>query len=126
MPTLPTAFAEATRRSLTEADMRKRVLRLYRTFLREAPVFIELYELDLPVAAVRTKIRQEFERHRFQKDLAINNVLLAKGQMEFQELINFWKQTPHVMRYFDSEGSSTWAPHAQVQDTFVNKFLKGF
>ncbi|CDR46282.1 CYFA0S22e02080g1_1 [Cyberlindnera fabianii] len=126
MPTIATAFAETTKRSLTHQDMSKRVLRLYRKYLREAPVFIELYELDLPVAAVRTKIRQEFERNRFQKDLSVTNVLYAKGQMEFQELTNFWKQTPHVMRYFENEGETAWAPHAQVQDTFVNKFLKGF
>lgn len=125
MPTLPTAFAETTRRSLTAQDLRKRVLKLYREYLREAPVFIELYELDMPVASVRTKIRQEFERNRFQKDLAVNNVLYAKGRMEFQELVNFWKQSPHVLRYFESEGEPSFIA-AKNEGSFVSQFLKGF
>jgi NADH dehydrogenase (ubiquinone) 1 alpha subcomplex subunit 6 len=125
MPTLATAFAETTRRSLTAADMRARVLRLYRDYLREAPVFIELYELDMPVASVRTKIRQEFERNRFQKELAINNVLYAKGRMEFQELVNFWKQSPHVLRYFENQGEPSFIS-AQGESAFMKKFLKGF
>jgi len=126
MPTLATAFAETTKRSLDSSEMRQRVLGLYRKYLRSAPVFIELYELDLPVGVVRTKIRQEFERNRFQSDIHINNVLLVKGQMEFQELINFWKQTPHVMRYFEFEGDTRFSSDAKLNDSFVGKFLKGF
>lgn len=126
MPTLPTAFAETTKRSLNSGELSQRVLSLYRKYLRSAPVFIELYELDLPVGVVRTKIRQEFERNRFQKDININNVLLAKGQMEYQELINFWKQTPHVMRYFEFEGDTRFSKDAKIADSFVGKFLKGF
>lgn len=125
MPTLPTAFAETTRRSLTSADLRKRVLKLYRDYLREAPSFIELYELDMPVASVRTKIRQEFERYRFEKDLSINNIVYAKGRMEFQELVNFWKQQPHVYKYFEQEGETNYVPQVG-EGAFMKKFLKGF
>ncbi|CCH46324.1 NADH-ubiquinone oxidoreductase [Wickerhamomyces ciferrii] len=126
MPTLPTAFAETTKRSLNNKELGQRVLGLYRKYLRSAPVFIELYELDLPIGVVRTKIRQEFERNRFQKDININNVLLAKGQMEYQELINFWKQNAHVMRYFEHEGDTRFSTDARLTDSFVGKFLKGY
>lgn len=119
--TLATEFAETTRRSATNAEMRKRVLHLYRKYMRNSREMSNIYELDMPVSNVKTKIRQEFERQRFVKDLNITNVLYMKGQMEFQELINFWKQQCHVMRYFEDQGDSF---HADKND-FVKNFLRG-
>lgn len=119
--TLATEFAETTRRSLTQADMRKRVLHLYRRYIRNAKEFSDLYELDMPVSNVKTKIRQEFERQRFVNDLDVTNVLYAKGQMEFQELINFWKQQCHVLRYFEDQHDYNIVD----KDDFVKNFLRG-
>ncbi|GAV27863.1 hypothetical protein PMKS-001331 [Pichia membranifaciens] len=119
--TFPTAFAETTRFSTTSADLRYRVLNLYRRYLRHSREFVNSYDLDIPAYQVKTKIRQEFERHRFVQDLATKNVLYMKGQMEFQELVNFWKQQCHVMQYFeDFEHYSTTSGNS-----FVQKFLKG-
>lgn len=80
-----------------------------------------IYELDMPVSNVKTKIRQEFERQRFVKDLEISNVLYMKGQMEFQELINFWKQQCHVMKYFENQGDTQFGD----KNDFVKNFLRG-
>lgn len=116
--TLATEFAETTRRSLNQADMRKRVLHLYRKYIRNSKEFCNLYELDMPVSSVKTKIRQEFERQRFVNDLDITNILYAKGQMEFQELINFWKQQCHVLRYFDE------STNLADKNDFIKNFLR--
>ncbi|GMM44857.1 hypothetical protein DAPK24_014320 [Pichia kluyveri] len=119
--TTPTAFAEAARFSVTNAELRLRVLNLYRRYLRHSREFVNSYDLDIPAYQVKTKIRQEFERHRFVQDLAIKNVLYMKGQMEFQELVNFWKQQCHVMKYFED-----FEHYSSVSnDSFVQKFLKG-
>lgn len=75
----------------------------------------------MPVSNVKTKIRQEFERQRYVKDLPVNNVLLMKGQMEFQELINFWKQQCHVMRYFEDQSDYGVVD----KNDFVRNFLRG-
>lgn len=119
--TLATEFAETTRRSLTQGDMRKRVIHLYRKYMRNSKEFVNLYELDMPVSNVKTKIRQEFERQRFVKDLDVQNIIYAKGQMEFQELVNFWKQQCHVVRYFDDQTSYNTVD----QNDFVQNFLRG-
>ncbi|OBA18469.1 uncharacterized protein OGAPODRAFT_15223 [Ogataea polymorpha] len=119
--TLPTAFAATTRFSTSSAEMRTRVLNLYRRYLRHSRNFVNNYDLDLPASQVKTKIRQEFERHRFVNDLAVQNVLYMKAQMEFQELVNFWKQRCHVMMYFEPFSSYD----TTANDSFIDKFLKG-
>ncbi|ODV64019.1 NADH dehydrogenase [ubiquinone] 1 alpha subcomplex subunit 6 ASCRUDRAFT_53355 [Ascoidea rubescens DSM 1968] len=118
--TLATEFAETTRRSLTSPDMQKRVIHLYRRFIRGAPTFVELYELNMPISSVKTKIRQNFERNRYISDLSIINIIYMKGQMEYQESINFWKQQCQVMKYFKDE-----EVYETADNSFVSKFLRG-
>ena len=43
-----------------------------------------MYSLNMPVSKIRTKIRQEFERHRYVNKLSVVDILLAQCQMEFQ------------------------------------------
>lgn len=43
-----------------------------------------MYQLRMPVSTVRTKVRQEFERHRFVKQLPAVDVLIFKSHAEFQ------------------------------------------
>ncbi|ODV84956.1 hypothetical protein CANARDRAFT_28691 [[Candida] arabinofermentans NRRL YB-2248] len=119
--TIATAFAAPTKFSTSNAEMRIRVLNLYRRYLRHSRSFVNNYDLDVPASQVKTKVRQEFERHRFVDDLAVKNVLYMKAQMEFQELVNFWKQTCHVMKYFEPYQSYD----NTATDSFVQKFLKG-
>lgn len=43
-----------------------------------------MYSLNLPVSTLRTKIRQEFERHRYVNQLRTVDVLLFFSHQEFQ------------------------------------------
>lgn len=43
-----------------------------------------MYSLNIPVSNIRTKIRQEFERHRYVNQLPTVDVLLFHSQQEFQ------------------------------------------
>jgi len=43
-----------------------------------------MYSLNIPVAQIRTKMRQEFERHRYVKQLPATDVLLQKSNAEYQ------------------------------------------
>ena len=89
--------------------------------MRYSKEMSELYELDMPVSNVKTKIRQEFERQRFVNDLSVANVLYMKGQMEFQEIINFWKQQCHVLRYFEDQSNY----NVVDKNDFIKGFLRG-
>ena len=43
-----------------------------------------MYSLNMPVSALRTKMRQEFERHRYVNQVAVVDVLLFQSHSEFQ------------------------------------------
>lgn len=43
-----------------------------------------MYSLNIPVSAIRTKIRQQFEKHRYVSQLKVVDVLLFKSHAEFQ------------------------------------------
>jgi hypothetical protein len=43
-----------------------------------------MYSVPLPVSALRTRIRQEFERHRNVKKLDVTDVLITKATIDYQ------------------------------------------
>jgi NADH dehydrogenase (ubiquinone) 1 alpha subcomplex subunit 6 len=43
-----------------------------------------MYSLNMPVSKIRTRVRQEYERHRYVGQLPTVDVLISKSQMEFQ------------------------------------------
>ncbi|GLI79277.1 hypothetical protein PoHVEF18_007607 [Penicillium ochrochloron] len=126
----PEVFRSPTRRSpaietavssVNLTDAKKRVLKSYREWLRASPEIQTMYSLGMPVSAIRTKIRQEFEKHRYVSQLSVIDVLLFQSHAEFQETLNYWKQLSHVMKYFRPEED----PGARLPRNFVSGFLEG-
>jgi hypothetical protein len=79
-----------------------------------------MYSLNLPVSTLRTKMRQEFERHRYVNQIKTVDVLLFNSHQEYQETLNFWKQLSHVLKYFRAEEE----PKARLPANFINGFLE--
>ncbi|RYC60439.1 hypothetical protein CHU98_g5789 [Xylaria longipes] len=82
-----------------------------------------MYSVPFPVSTIRTRMRQEFERHRYVNKLPVVDVLLQQNNAEYQEMMNFWKQTTHVMSYFESENfrGSERLPRSFMQGFLENK-----
>ncbi|KAI4679149.1 uncharacterized protein J4E88_006442 [Alternaria novae-zelandiae] len=116
----PTYLAQRTRSSVNWTDAKKRVIHSYRDWLRSAPEIQTMYSLNMPVSTLRTKMRQEFERHRYVNQLKTVDVLLFNSHQEFQETLNFWKQLSHVLKYFRAEED----PKARLPSNFINGFLE--
>ncbi|WPH02052.1 NADH dehydrogenase, alpha subcomplex, subunit 6 [Acrodontium crateriforme] len=117
----PTYLAQRTRSSVNWADAKTRVLSSYRDWLRAAPEIQTMYSLDMPVSKIRTKTRQEFERHRYVGQIKTVDRLIQNSHAEFQETLNYWKQLSHVLKYFRTEAPTS----TQLPKSFMQGFIEG-
>ncbi|EJT72719.1 NADH-ubiquinone oxidoreductase 14.8 kDa subunit [Gaeumannomyces tritici R3-111a-1] len=122
MAITPTQFARKTTQSANWPEAKRRVLASYREWLRAAPEIQTMYSVTHPVSAIRTRMRQEFERHRFVNKLPVVDVLLFQSNAEYQETMNFWKQTTHIMSYFKDEN---FRGDKRLPKSFMEGFLEG-
>lgn len=122
MAITPTEFAKKTVQSANWSDAKRRVLSSYREWIRAAPEVQTMYNMPMPVADIRTRMRQEFERYRYANKLSVVDVLLFKSHAEYQETMNFWKQTNHMMSYFKSEN---FRGEKRLPSSFMTGFLEG-
>ncbi|KAF4970189.1 hypothetical protein FSARC_2706 [Fusarium sarcochroum] len=129
MAITPTQFAKKTAQSANWSDAKRRVLSSYREWIRalltsenQAPEVQTMYNMPMPVSAIRTRMRQEFERQRYVKKLSVVDVLLFKSHAEYQETMNFWKQTNHIMAYFKEEN---FRGDKRLPSSFMTGFLEG-
>ncbi|KAF4417009.1 NADH-ubiquinone oxidoreductase kDa subunit [Fusarium acutatum] len=132
MAITPTQFAKKTAQSANWSDAKRRVLSSYREWIRAAPEVQTMYNMPMPVSAIRTRMRQEFERQRFVNKLSVVDVLLFKSHAEYQggfmltswtqETMNFWKQTNHIMAYFKEEN---FRGDKRLPSSFMTGFLEG-
>lgn len=77
----------------------------------QAPEICALYALDVPPSTLRAKFRTQFEKNKMVKDVAVLDLMLLKGQQEYQETMNGWKQVPHIMKWFAEEEVSLNESH---------------
>ncbi|CED85292.1 NADH:ubiquinone oxidoreductase, NDUFA6/B14 subunit [Phaffia rhodozyma] len=119
MTTIPARLAVMTRQSADLKDAASRARVLYRDWYRAAPEVVQVYQLDLSVYDFRTKIREQFSKHKHVTDVRVIDILLLKGRQEYQETLNIWKQTPHVLAWFKEQEDNA------SPQTFMDKFLAG-
>ncbi len=73
-------WLRAVRRDQLPIEKRDRILRGH----RQAPEVQQMYSLNMPVSKIRTKVRSEFEKHRYVNQLGVVDVLLFQSHSEFQ------------------------------------------
>ncbi|KAJ1979195.1 ndufa6 NADH-ubiquinone oxidoreductase subunit [Dimargaris cristalligena] len=116
---MPIIESAVVRSSKSLAQARQRTIQQYREWQRSVPTMVEMYQLSMPMSVVRAKIREEFEKQRYVSDLKTIDTLLTKGQMDFQETMNAWKQQSQLMNYFAKEEADP------KPVTFLEKFYAG-
>ncbi|EIM84460.1 uncharacterized protein STEHIDRAFT_148497 [Stereum hirsutum FP-91666 SS1] len=119
MTTIPARLARTTMRSTSPEMARKRVIDLYREWMRAAPEICTVFALNIPASQLRQTIRFKFEQHRHVTDPKVIDVLVTKSRMEYQEIMNCWAQEPHILGLLLDSGKT------RPQRTFMQKFLEG-
>ncbi|KAI8873131.1 hypothetical protein GQ42DRAFT_166446 [Ramicandelaber brevisporus] len=116
MPLIPPVKTQV---SSSLAHSRQRTIQLYRDWLKSLPSITRFYQLSLPQVVLRSKVREEFEKNRYETNLKVIDIMLFKGELELRETVNVWKQTSHLMNYFARDEAD---PKPQ---TFLEKFYAG-
>ncbi|CAG5094631.1 Oidioi.mRNA.OKI2018_I69.XSR.g13727.t1.cds [Oikopleura dioica] len=106
------------RADYARANSRLRVLTLYKAFYRAAPEILVLNKSSIPVNVYRQVIKNEFAKNSNISDTRAIELLLGKGQMDFQELVVGYSQESQMHRPFDELLQND--PKAT---DFVSKFL---
>ncbi|KAI0718472.1 NADH-ubiquinone oxidoreductase Complex1 subunit [Fomitopsis betulina] len=116
--TIPARLARRAATSASPQEARQRAIQLYREWYRGAPEIVTMYAIPVSAQHVRRAIRRKFEENRYVSDQRVIDVLLLKGRQEYQETMNLWKQTDHVMGILLEETK-------RPQRTFLQKFYEG-
>merc|ERR1719427_2258398 len=103
----PIAKAAKPLLSTSPEEARRRVLTLYRMWIREVPTVIELHGLDIPLSTIRKTVYKEFEKNKNLSDIRVIDMLVVKG-----------KQENHVMKWFPEDKPK--------QKDFLTKFYEGY
>ncbi|KAK2576981.1 hypothetical protein KPH14_011944 [Odynerus spinipes] len=104
--------------STDHAQARRRVLALYKAWVREAPFIVMDYNIPYSRKQCLEKIRSEFMKHKHVTDLRVIDLLVLKGHMEFMEIINMWKPVGNLLFHFKDT-------HNPKPKDFLGKFLAG-
>ncbi|KYN50184.1 NADH dehydrogenase [ubiquinone] 1 alpha subcomplex subunit 6 [Cyphomyrmex costatus] len=78
--------------SLNRDDARRKVLKLYKAWIRQVPISKLVYDIPKNEAACKQKIREEFKRHAHLTDLRIIDKVIIRVRIriyinKYQQLI---------------------------------------
>lgn len=90
----------------------------YDVAIFQAPEVVSLYALNVSPAFIRHHVRRRFEENRYVSDPRVIDMLVQKGRQEYQETLNCWKQTDHILGILLENKQR--APR-----TFLQKFYEG-
>ncbi|KAG9000233.1 hypothetical protein FRB95_010549 [Tulasnella sp. JGI-2019a] len=118
MTTIPSRLARTVRLSSGIEDARAKARSLYRDWYRCAPEMVTIHSLTIPPSLIRSRIRAEYERHRFVEDPKVLDILVQKSRQDFQEVMNAWGQESHILGLILKDKT-------KESKTFLQKFYEG-
>ena len=101
------ATARAAESAALHAALARRTVDLYKRIARETPRVLIMYDIEgyTPSSARSLVLRKYFRANSEVTDPRVQEVLLAKGEMELKETLEQWKQKPHLMDFLKEEES---------------------
>lgn len=104
--------------SASKEEAHRRVMSLYRAWYRQVPYILHAEPLPVTEKQMKDKLRECFYRNSNVRDTRVIDMMVIKGQMELTETVLKFKQTCHILKYFNE----TVQPRPK---DFISRFLDG-
>lgn len=85
-----------------DAASNKAIL-LYKAICKQLPRILSVYQFNMTEAEARKIIKKQFYANADVKDPRVAEILVYRGAMELDELINQFPSEDHAHYYFDGE-----------------------
>lgn len=86
--------------SVDRDQAKRRVLNLYKAWFRQLGFIVRRFDIPKTYQQVRTKLREEFLKNKDMNDSRAKDMLVIRGHMLLQEVMEVWLQKPHLMRMY--------------------------
>jgi len=106
--------------SVDQGDAKLRVLSLYKAWHRHIPYMCKDFDLPRSTAECHQALRENFRKNAKVRDIRMIDMLVIKGQQDLKEVVEHWKQIPHIMALWFPEDNRKEKPK-----DFIGKFLSG-
>uniref|UniRef100_A0A194AJ97 N-terminal Ras-GEF domain-containing protein n=1 Tax=Pinctada fucata TaxID=50426 RepID=A0A194AJ97_PINFU len=79
-----------------------------------------LYQYDVPITKkeAEEKLKERFRENAHVTDVRVVDILIMKGQMELDEVMEHWMGNMHVMKFFKDT-------QPEKPSDFLSKFYQG-
>jgi len=74
---------------------------LYKRIVRELPRILTIYDIDIPVAQAKARIRDSFNENAAIKDDRVQEMLIEQGYFSLETTMLQHKQKAHIMHYLE-------------------------
>ena len=91
--------------ALAHHSVAPRSLHTDRRCLKSIPKVQTIYDVDMTQAAMKDSIQHRFRVNTGETDPRVADMLCAKGEMDLEETLLYFKQKAHLLRILQPEGA---------------------
>ena len=89
--------------ALTSKAAAKKAVCLYKAIVKQLPKIISTYQMNMTMAEAKTIIKNKFYANADVKDPRVAEILVYRGAIELDELVNQYPHEDQAQYYFSSE-----------------------
>lgn len=89
--------------ALTSKASSEKAVLLYRAILKQLPKILSIYQFNMTFDEAKKNIKNQFYVNADVKDPRVAEILVYRGAMELDEMINQFPSEDHARYYFERE-----------------------
>lgn len=89
--------------ALTSKASSEKAVLLYRAILKQLPKILSIYQFNMTIDEAKKNIKNQFYVNADVRDPRVAEILVYRGAMELDEMINQFPSEDHARYYFERE-----------------------